>query len=409
MMREMFSELDVEKVGFFEMGPIRPPSEGGDLSLLIRATRNCPWNRCQFCPIYKDVKFEYRSVEEIEKDIDVVKALVDKIKKTSWMLGLTGKINSEVINRIIRGNQEIYVGSGDKLGSLRFQNLVNVANWLASGAKTVFLQDANTLIMRTPELVEVIRYLKESFPSIERVTSYARSKTCARKHLEELEKLHVVGLSRLHVGLESGCDEVLEEMQKGVSAAEHIEGGKKVVKSGISLSEYVMPGLGGREWSEKHALETARVLNEINPDFIRIRSLKVPKNAPLYQKLQAGEFEEPSEDEIIEEIELLIKNLNCDSYVASDHILNLLPEVEGKLPEAKERMLKVIETYKIKPFFEKLEFRLTRRLGDYARFRRLEPELNKKAQEAYGSIRDKSQDAKLKTDEAISALKEGFM
>ena len=105
----------------------------------------------------------------------------------------------------------------------------------------------------------------------------------------------------------------------------------------------------------------------------------------------------------------MIENLDCNFYVASDHALNLLPEAEGRLPEDKEKMLKVIETYKTKPFFEKLEFRLSRRLGDYVRFRKLDPELNKRVQEAYESIRKKSRDAEMRTNEAISALKEGFI
>ncbi|PIV22449.1 MAG: hypothetical protein COS40_05850, partial [Deltaproteobacteria bacterium CG03_land_8_20_14_0_80_45_14] len=190
---------------FYEMGPIRPPSEGRDSSLLIRATRNCPWNKCEFCPTYKNVKFESRRAEEIKKDIYVVKKLSEEIKEASWRFAFAGKVNQEVVRAIFQGNPEIY--QGDLNSELKLQNLMNVANWLASGAKTVFLQDANTLIMRTPELIEVIKSLKENFPTIERVTSYARAKTCAKKSLEELKGLHEAGLSRLHVGLESGYDE----------------------------------------------------------------------------------------------------------------------------------------------------------------------------------------------------------
>jgi radical SAM superfamily enzyme YgiQ (UPF0313 family) len=267
----------------FELGPIRPPSEGQDRSLLLRATRNCPWNRCLFCNTYKGQRFEYRGVAEIKVDIDAARAIANELKATSWRMGGGGRVSTEVVSMLMRSNPQVYSRGQVEAEALnaRLHSLGVVANWLSSGARTVFLQDANTLIMRTPELVEVLRYLKEVFPSIERVTSYARSKTVARKSAQEMGELHQAGLSRLHIGLESGCDEVLAYMEKGVSAEEHIRAGRQVMEAGISLSEYVMPGLGGRRWSEKHALETARVLSQISPDFIRLRSLVLRRNLPL--------------------------------------------------------------------------------------------------------------------------------
>jgi len=396
----------------FELGPIRPPSEGQDRSLLIRATRNCPWNRCQFCNAYKGQRFEYRGVEEVKHDIDIAKTLSDELKAASWRLGYGGKVRNEVVTAIVQSNPQVY---GKEFGApevlvARLHSLVNVANWINSGARTVFLQDANSLIMRTPELVEVIRYSKETFPSIERVTSYARSKTTAKKSLEEFRELHEAGLSRLHVGLESGYDEVLTDMQKGVTAEEHIKGGRKVVESGISLSEYVMPGLGGRRWSEAHAVETARVLNQIVPAFIRIRSLIVRRGTPLYDRIEAGEFEQLTEDEVVDEIGLFIENLDCDSYVTSDQMSNLLWEIEGKLPEEKKAMLKAINEYKAMLPAERMKFRLERRLRSYlAVYGRLDPSLNQKVQEAFESIQKDSPDAGAKVDGAISALKGGFV
>ena len=396
----------------FELGPIRPPSEGQDRSLLIRATRNCPWNRCQFCNAYKGQRFVYRSVEEVKQDIGVVKTLSDELKAASWRLGYGVKVSNEVVTAMVQSNPEVY---GRELVEpevlmARLHSLVNVANWINSGARTVFLQDANSLIMRTPELVEVIRYLKETFPSIERVTSYARSKTTAKKSPEEFKELHEAGLSRLHVGLESGYDEVLEDMQKGVTAEAHIRGGRRVVESGISLSEYVMPGLGGRRWSEPHALETARVLSQINPAFIRIRSLIVRRGTPLYDMLEAGEFEQLTEDEVVDEIGLFIENLDCDSYVASDQMSNLLWEIEGKLPEEKGAMLKAINEYKAMLPAERLNLRLERRLRSYlAVYGRLDQSLNEKVQEAFESVRKDSPDMGARVDEALSALKNGFV
>ncbi|MDP3879526.1 MAG: radical SAM protein, partial [Dehalococcoidales bacterium] len=289
----------------FEMGPIRPPSEGKDSSLLIRATRNCPWNRCLFCSTYKDSRFEYRPVAEIKEDIDVARVLHDEIKAASWKSGLSGRVSNELIRAIVQANPEIYLDNGD----LPLQNLANIANWTASGARTLFLQDADTLIMRTPELLQIIRYLEETFPTIERITSYARAKAASKKTLQELKDLHEAGLSRLHIGLESGNDEVLAFMQKGVNQEQHISGGQKVVAAGISLSEYIMPGLGGKRWSQAHALDSARALSAINPDFIRLRSLIVRRNSILYDKYLAGEFEPLSEDEFVDEIALFIENL----------------------------------------------------------------------------------------------------
>lgn len=396
----------------FELGPIRPPSEGQDRSLLIRATRNCPWNRCQFCNAYKEQRFEYRSVEEVKHDIDIAKALSDEIKAVSWNLGYGGEVSNEVVMGMVQDKPMVYGRNIVEPAVLmaRLHCLVNVANWLDSGARTAFLQDANSLIMRTPELLEVIRYLKETFPTIERVTSYARSKTTAKKSLEELRELHQAGLSRLHVGLESGCDEVLKDMQKGVTADEHIRGGRKVVESGISLSEYVMPGLGGRKWSESHAQETARVLNQIDPAFIRIRSLIVRKETPLYDRLEVGEFQQLTEDEIVDEIGLFIENLDCNSYVASDQMSNLLWEVEGKMPEDKQAMLEAINKYRTMLPMEKLKLKLERRLRSYlAVYGNLGQGLNEKVQQALESLREDSPNAAVRIDEAISALKDSFV
>lgn len=396
----------------YEMGPIRPPSEGQDRSLLIRATRHCPWNRCEFCHTYKGQKFEYRRVEEIKQDIDVARGLAEEIKAASWKLGLGGKVNQDLLVALVRGTPEVYgprAAPAEEL-KLRVQSLSNVGGWLSSGGRTAFLQDANTLIMRTPELVEVIRYLKSSLPSIERVTSYGRAKTAAKKSPEEMAALREAGLSRLHMGLESGCDEVLAEMQKGVTAEEHILGGRRVVEAGISLSEYVMPGLGGRKWSEKHALETARVLNATVPDFIRLRSLVIRRGSGLFDKFHAGEFQCLSEDEVVDEIGLLVENLNCHSYVASDQMSNLLWEIEGQLPEDKPRLLATVQKYQSLPPLERLKLRLGRRLNSYLGvYGQVPPEVSAKVQEALSAI-----DAELPwtgalTDAAIDALKQGFI
>jgi len=241
----------------------------------------------------------------------------------------------------------------------------NVARWLATGGKSAFLQDSNTLIMRTPELTQVITFLRKTFPSLNRVTTYGRSHTAARKSLAELKELKDAGLDRIHIGLETGYDPLLVYMEKGCTAKNHIEGGKKVKEAGISLCEYVMPGLGGKKMSQEHARETARVLNEIDPDYIRLRSLHITPTMPLWTRLQDGDFELQAEDEVAKEIGTFIENLQVTSHLKSDHTLNLLMEVEGKMPEDKEKCLNIINKYLSLPDEERLNFNFGSRAGLY--------------------------------------------
>jgi radical SAM superfamily enzyme YgiQ (UPF0313 family) len=336
----------------FEQGPIRPPSEA--YSLLLRVTRNCPWNRCEFCHVYKGKKFSLRTVEEVKKDIDVVQEIASDVKTLSWRHGFGGDITAPLVNLLLQNPAECPEG------------LRSVALWLYGGGKTVFLQDANSLVLKTDQLVEILNYLKKQFPSIERVTTYARAKTISKKTVEELRELGLAGISRIHMGLETGYDPLLQYIQKGVTAKELIEAGKRVKESGISLSEYVILGLGGKGMWREHAIETAKVLNQIDPEFIRVRTLKVLKMMSLYEKIEKGEFVLLSDDEIVSEERLLVENLEgVTSTFVSDHILNLLEEVEGKLPGAKGKMLGVIDRYLALSAEERVHFRLGRRAGVY--------------------------------------------
>jgi radical SAM superfamily enzyme YgiQ (UPF0313 family) len=344
------SKADIGKLSelAFEVGPIRPPSEGGSHSLLLRATRNCPWSRCKFCYglIYNREKFQLRTVDDIKKDIDAAREIADAIRAASWKLGMSGAVNEDVGTALIRSDPGLNTN----------QSFILVFNWLYFGAKTVFLQDANTLIMPSDELLVVLKYLKETFPTIERVTSYARAKTLAKKTPEELRELRKAGLSRLHVGLETGDDDLLKYVDKGVTSAEQIEAGKKAKEAGFELSEYVMPDLGGKARSEQHAVNTARVLNEIDPDFIRLRPFVPGPGMPLYDEYTKGNFELSSPHERLREIRLLIENLNVHSRLCFDHFLNswyrdrsrrytlFKQDYEGyKLPEEKVKILELIE------------------------------------------------------------------
>ncbi len=346
----------------YEIGPIRPPSEA--YSLLLRFTRNCPWNQCAFCYLYKGRRFEKRTIEDIKRDIDTIKRISDDIRSLSLRRGSGGKISESLAEEIFSGNayNECYR---------------SVAVWLYFGGKNVFIQDANSLAMKPSDFVEALRYVKEQFPTIDRVTSYARSRTIAKRlTVEDLKSMKEAGLTRLHVGLESGNNNLLKYMNKGVTREDHVESGRKVRESGIELSEYVVLGLGGKKWWREHALETADVLNRINPDFIRFRTLKVMKEMPLYQKLNENDFQLPTDQEILLEERLLIENLEgITSHVKSDHILNLLEEVDGELPEGKAEMLSSIDRFLSLSDEQKLVFRFGRRAGIYRSLHDLNDEL----------------------------------
>ncbi len=333
----------------FEQGPIRPPSEA--TSLLIRVTRNCPWNKCAFCHTYRGTKFELRSVEEVKRDIQAMRNFADQIVDLSGKLGEGGRVNRNVLKQI----------SNDKFYNDFFQT---VAVWLYFGGENVFLQDANSLVAKTADLVAILDFLREKFPQIKRITTYCRSHTAARKTVSELEQLRKAGLSRIHVGMESGSDEVLALINKGVKAIDHIKAGQNIRQAGIELSEYFMPGLGGAKYTTQHALETARVMNAINPDFIRLRTLHVVPGTELEAIVKNGEFQPSGDEDILREIRLFIENLEVKgSHLVSDHILNLLEELEGTFPEDKPKILSLIKRYFDLSEKERLIFRLGRRSG----------------------------------------------
>jgi hypothetical protein len=220
--------------------------------------------------------------------------------------------------------------------------------------------------MKTDDFAEILSFIREQFPSVNRITSYCRSKTAARKTVEEFRRMKSAGLSRIHIGLESGYGPLLKFVKKGVTAAEHIEGGRNIREAGISLCEYVMPGLGGYRWSKEHAEETAHVINEINPDFVRLRTFHAVPGTDLFEMVQMGEFNPIGDEDILREIGRFIECLHgIETTIVSDHILNLLEELNGKLPEDKERLLGIIERYFSLPDDERLVYRIGRRIGAY--------------------------------------------
>lgn len=328
----------------FETGVYRPPSEGGAASLLVRFTRNCPWNRCTFCGMYKDEKFELRSVADIKKDIDAMNAVWEDLKALSWEMGFGGDPARKVIMALV-----------DQVPGLNHQpGLAMLYHWIVAGAKTVFIQDANSLIMKTDRFIEALTYLRQKFPSIERVTSYARAKTLVQKSDQELSAIHQSGLDRLHIGLETGDAALLKKVQKGVVPDELILGGQKAIKAGFQVSEYWMPGLGGTAMWENHAKQTARVLNAINPHYIRARPYHEWPGTPLTDALEKGDWQMLSPKKQMMELKVMISHLDVQSKVCFDHAANYWQDRRGRLlfshdyegyqfPEEKPLVLDLIE------------------------------------------------------------------
>jgi len=355
-----------------EQGPIRPPNEAG--SLLLRLTRNCPWNRCQFCPVYKGEKFSRRSLEEIKSDINRIEESVNKLEEISWKNGMSGAINRDLVALI----------------HARHPELLPVAFWQYHGGETVFLQDADSLLLPVEQLKEILEMLKEKFPKIERITTYARSRSLLRRSVEELSQLKNSGLSRVHVGLESGNDKVLEFMKKGVSGAQQVEAGQRVKETGLCLSEYVILGLGGSDLWREHAVDTAQALNKINPDYIRVRTLAIHPASPLHERYTSGEFKPLDDDGVVKEEALFLDHLEgVNSAFYSDHILNLLEEVNGQFPDDKQMMKAVVEKYLSLPDHKRELFRLGRRTGYFRSLDDLENSvLLSKVEEIYTQLQN---------------------
>ncbi len=375
----------------FEQGPIRPPSEAN--SLLIRVTRNCPWNRCRFCPVYKGRKFSLRPREHVLEDIDRVHRYVTAIRDADQG---PGRLTPEDVRRI-----------GAAVAPLDEGAFQAALHWRAGGMQSIFIQDANSLVIKPDDLKAVLARLRACFPWVARITSYARSHTVARIADADLEAFAAAGLNRIHIGLESGSDQVLARMKKGITKAGHIKAGRKIKRAGMELSEYVMPGLGGRDLSREHALETADCLNRIDPDFIRLRTLAIPNHTELFQDFEAGRFEKLTDREMAAETLLFLGTLDgIGSTVKSDHILNLFQEVEGRLPEDKAAMTAVIRQFLDLAPEDQVIYQVGRRLGLFSRLADMErPNRRARAEQAcqlYGIDADN-------VDQAIDELMKRFI
>jgi len=307
--------------GTFEQGPIRPPSEAS--SLLLRVNRNCPWNRCTFCSIYKKEKFSLRPVDDVISEIDTVHRIICALDAGDPS-----------------GGQQKSLAHGDD------HAFFAARSWHASGMKSIFLQDADSLTIPPENLIRILQQVKSRFPQVQRITSYARSASVERLSGATLKEVADAGLNRIHIGMESAADTVLELVQKGVTKATHIAAGLKVKQAGIELSEYFLIGLGGREFSEEHATESADALNQINPDFIRFRTLHLPDRVNLYAGVAGAKFQWAPDLVLAREVHTLISRLEgITSRIKSDHSYNLFQEIDGTLPGDRARLLAGLQSF----------------------------------------------------------------
>ncbi len=333
----------------FEQGPIRPPSEAS--SLLLRLTRNCPWNRCSFCSVYKGEKFSFRPVEDIIRDIDTVHRLVNELREAP--MGSTSHLR----------------GSSPPEEYAYFA----ACNWIAGGMKSVFLQDADSMVMKPADLIRILQHIKVRFPMVERITTYSRSRSVARLREEDLREIAAAGLNRIHIGMETGSDKILALVKKGATKEIHIRAGIKAREAGFEVSEYVLTGLGGREFWRDHAIETADALSRINPHFIRFRNLHILDSLNLFENAENEEYQWSSDLILAKEILLLLENLEgITSCIKSDHMLNLFQEIDGALPEDKDRLASVPRSFIEMEPEQRALYQVGKRTGHFWRLQDLE-------------------------------------
>lgn len=262
----------------------RPPSEAG--SLIIQLTIGCARNTCTFCAMYKDKNFRVRDLKEVVEDLEMARDYYKRVK-----------------------------------------------------VRRIFLADGDALIVKTEDLLFILDKCKEYFPEVERISVYGAPKDIINKTPEELKRLRDGGLDMVYMGLESGDDDVLKEVKKGVTSAEMIEAGQKVRAAGMILSMTVISGLGGRKRMREHALNTARVITAIKPEYVGFLTLMVEPGTPMYDQLRNGEIEVLNPQEVLNETQLFIENVDSEGTMfRSNHASNYIP-LGGVLNKDREKIL----------------------------------------------------------------------
>jgi len=283
---------------------IRPPSEWK--SYFLPLTAGCSNNTCVFCGYYGS-QLQIREVDDVKSEIDSLAS---------------------------------FIRTGIRLPAIPKAVYAVAQGW---EGKRIFLQDGDALVYPFPKLRQVLQYLNEKLRHVERIGTYATPRDILRRSIDELHELRRLKLGILYTGLETGDDELLQKIGKGVSSDELIEAGRKAKEAGITLSVTVILGLAGGDESRRHALETARVLTEIDPDYAGALTLTLVPGTPLYEQWERDEFHPLSPFQSLEELRLIIDNsgfTNC--FFSSMHASNYLP-VRGNLPQDRERMLRELE------------------------------------------------------------------
>ncbi|MBU5425526.1 radical SAM protein [Tissierella pigra] len=270
----------------YEGSLYRPPSEA--YSLIVQATIGCTHNKCTFCSMYKDKQFRVRKLDEIIEDFKVARRKYKSVKR-------------------------------------------------------IFIADGDALAIRNEELIEIFSFIKENFPECERIGIYGSPKSILSKNQEDLKRLKSLGLGIIYLGVESGSEIILRNINKGVTREEMIQAGKKVVESGIKLSITLISGIGGKENSLEHSLESARIINEINPSYVGLLTLIVEDGTPLYDDVHLNKFNLLSPREILLETKKMVENIDVDSCIfRSNHASNYI-SLKGTLPQDKDLILSQIE------------------------------------------------------------------
>lgn len=270
----------------YEGALYRPPSEA--YSLIVQATIGCSHNKCTFCSMYKEKKFRIRSTEEIMEDLII--------------------------------------------GRKYYKNV-----------KRVFLADGDALVIKTEELIKILQGIEVLFPECERVGIYGSPKSILNKSQEELLELKALGLGIVYLGLESGSDKILKDIEKGVNSAQMIEAGRKIVGANIELSVTLISGIGGKVNSELHAVESAKILNKMKPHYIGLLTLLLEEDTQLYKEVLGGRFQLLTPREVLKETRILVEGLEVNNCIfRSNHASNYV-SLRGTLMKDKKLILDQID------------------------------------------------------------------
>ncbi|WP_138160371.1 B12-binding domain-containing radical SAM protein [Peptoniphilus catoniae] len=265
----------------------RPPSEAS--SLIIQATIGCSHNSCTFCYMYKGEPFIVRDIEDIIADLEDIREYFPRIRR-------------------------------------------------------IFIADGDALVLKTEHLIKLLDYINENFPNVERISSYATAGDINRKSTEELKELYKRGLHMLYIGFESGDDEILKDIKKGLTVKDYVDSMKKCKEVGFSTSITIIAGLGGVDKMEQNAINTAKLISETKPDYVSYLTMRIYENAPIYKDYVSGKFKMPSAEGILYEMKLFLENVDSQGTVfRSNHASNYVP-LKGTLNEDRQAMIDLIDT-----------------------------------------------------------------